>query len=250
MGRGLDIYSFGRRAVFKPHRGPCPAASRIAGVLPISVAIARGKHLFPFRTEQLSPSAPMVLGAHAPGRVGRRRSYPRQRAAPGGGSSRLRPGPGGSVERPGRRLGRAATRAAPQAPRRARATGSASQADLGVGRRVRRGPSAGSASAINPYSPRVAKSTSRSTPFSSRARRRLRRGRRRLVALDAFTRARLGSDPDGTRVLQPILHRPASPAASTEAVGRWEGRRELSDLATGAARRGGPPAWLGGLLGA
>jgi hypothetical protein len=35
--------------------------------------MARGKHLFPFRTEKLSPSAPMVLGARAPGRVGRRR---------------------------------------------------------------------------------------------------------------------------------------------------------------------------------
>src|SRR5215211_3257607 len=36
--------------------------------------MARGKHLFPFRTEQLSPSAPMVLGPQGPGRVGRRRS--------------------------------------------------------------------------------------------------------------------------------------------------------------------------------
>src|SRR5215217_4289008 len=40
----------------------------------VSVAMARGKHLFPFRTEQLSPSAPMVLGPQGPGRVGRRRS--------------------------------------------------------------------------------------------------------------------------------------------------------------------------------
>ena len=39
-----------------------------------SVVIARGPHLFPFRTEQLSPSAPMVLGPRGPGRVGRRRS--------------------------------------------------------------------------------------------------------------------------------------------------------------------------------
>src|SRR3954447_10455776 len=38
-----------------------------------SVAIARGKHLFPFRTEKLSLSAPMVLGLKGPGRVGRRR---------------------------------------------------------------------------------------------------------------------------------------------------------------------------------
>ncbi len=39
------------------------------------VATARGKHLFPFRTEQLSPSAPMVLGSQGPGRVGRRRFF-------------------------------------------------------------------------------------------------------------------------------------------------------------------------------
>src|SRR3954453_23518309 len=39
----------------------------------LSVVIARGIHLFPFRTEQLSPSAPMVLGPQGPGRVGRRR---------------------------------------------------------------------------------------------------------------------------------------------------------------------------------
>ena len=45
------------------------------------VVMARGKHLFPFRTEQLSPSAPMVLGPQGPGRVGRRRSESVQRAA-------------------------------------------------------------------------------------------------------------------------------------------------------------------------
>ena len=39
----------------------------------ISAVIASGVHLFPFRTEKLSPTAPMVLGAQAPGRVGRRR---------------------------------------------------------------------------------------------------------------------------------------------------------------------------------
>src|SRR5436190_23097871 len=37
------------------------------------VVIAAGAHLFPFRTEQLSPPAPMVLGGQPPGRVGRRR---------------------------------------------------------------------------------------------------------------------------------------------------------------------------------
>jgi hypothetical protein len=55
------------------------------------VALARGKHLFPFRTEQLSLSAPMVLGSQGPGRVGRRRFF-YQRAALRGGSSRWRSG--------------------------------------------------------------------------------------------------------------------------------------------------------------
>ena len=39
----------------------------------VSVAIALGSHLFPFRTQKLSPVAPMVLGTSVPGRVGRRR---------------------------------------------------------------------------------------------------------------------------------------------------------------------------------
>lgn len=49
------------------------------------VAMARGKHLFPFRTEQLSPSAPMVLGPQGPGRVGRRRFLQHKRTVPRGG---------------------------------------------------------------------------------------------------------------------------------------------------------------------
>src|SRR4051794_37123217 len=56
------------------------------------VVMARGKHLFPFRTEQLSPSAPMVLGPQGPGRVGRRR-FNQQRAAQTGGSFSLRSEP-------------------------------------------------------------------------------------------------------------------------------------------------------------
>ena len=89
MGRGLDgffirLYAVRRasgvvsrvprmgyvasRAVFKA-RGGALASHRFP------VALARGKHLFPFRTEQLSPSAPMVLGPQGPGRVGRRRFF-------------------------------------------------------------------------------------------------------------------------------------------------------------------------------
>src|SRR5215467_3292353 len=46
--------------------------------------IAKGRHLFPFRTEQLSLSAPMVLGGQPPGRVGRRRFFVVQPAPPSG----------------------------------------------------------------------------------------------------------------------------------------------------------------------
>jgi hypothetical protein len=53
-------------AVFKLHRG---------GLANFRWRIARGRHLFPFRTEQLSLSAPMVLGGQPPGRVGRRRFF-------------------------------------------------------------------------------------------------------------------------------------------------------------------------------
>src|SRR3954454_4586054 len=56
------------------------------GLAKFAVAIARGKHLFPFRTEQLSLSAPMVLGPQGPGRVGRRRFT--SRAVPSGAARR------------------------------------------------------------------------------------------------------------------------------------------------------------------
>ena len=51
------------------------------------VAMAEGIHLFPFRTEKLSPLAPMVLGGQPPGRVGSRRLSFDERAAVGGLSS-------------------------------------------------------------------------------------------------------------------------------------------------------------------
>ena len=37
----------------------------------IPVVMAKGSHLFPYRTQKLSLSAPMVLGWRRPGRVGR-----------------------------------------------------------------------------------------------------------------------------------------------------------------------------------
>src|SRR3954468_8560163 len=44
--------------------------------------IATGIHLFPFRTEKLSPLAPMVLGEQSPGRVGRRPFFRGPRKGP------------------------------------------------------------------------------------------------------------------------------------------------------------------------
>src|SRR5437764_5044967 len=70
MGRGLDGYLISvhwRCVVLK--------ARERRGLYRFPVAMARGKHLFPFRTEPLSPSAPMVLGSQGPGRVGRRRFF-------------------------------------------------------------------------------------------------------------------------------------------------------------------------------
>ncbi len=77
MGRGLDGYiSFALRRT-TPQALMwllCGFEGSGGGVLsPVPVAMARGKHLFPFRTEKLSLSAPMVLGSQGPGRVGRRR---------------------------------------------------------------------------------------------------------------------------------------------------------------------------------
>ena len=70
MGRGLDGYFDIRALALCGFEGPGGA-----GLDQFPVAMARGKHLFPFRTEPLSPSAPMVLGSQGPGRVGRRRFF-------------------------------------------------------------------------------------------------------------------------------------------------------------------------------
>ena len=78
MGRGLDGFIFRCQM-----RSLCSFQSSPGGGLSrFPVVMARGKHLFPFRTEQLSPSAPMVLGSQGPGRVGRRRFDYRLKAPP------------------------------------------------------------------------------------------------------------------------------------------------------------------------
>src|SRR5436190_14456775 len=80
MGRGLDGFFDTRFVTLCGFEGP--PGSLVSRQFP--VAMARGKHLFPFRTEQLSPSAPMVLGLHGPGRVGRRRFFFTSRPTRGG----------------------------------------------------------------------------------------------------------------------------------------------------------------------
>src|SRR5687768_16990333 len=86
MGRGLDGLISRFLEELCSFEGP-------PGLAQFPVAIAWGKHLFPFRTEQLSPTAPMVLGSQGPGRVGRRRFLLTSR--PLGGSSSLWVGVGG-----------------------------------------------------------------------------------------------------------------------------------------------------------
>ena len=76
MGRGLDgliSRSLASCAVLRDRAQARAVGPAGVGLEQFPVAIAWGKHLFPFRTEQLSPTAPMVLGSQGPGRVGRRR---------------------------------------------------------------------------------------------------------------------------------------------------------------------------------
>src|SRR5207248_9725901 len=57
--------------------------------------MAKGKHLVPFRTQKLSPSAPMVLPRRRGGRVGRCRDFSPKKPPSGGFLRR-----GGPVRRP------------------------------------------------------------------------------------------------------------------------------------------------------
>ena len=73
MGRGLDGFFLLLSGLVRFSSSTGAVSTRFGG------EIARGKHLFPFRTEPLSLSAPMVLGGQPPGRVGRRRSFRKSR---------------------------------------------------------------------------------------------------------------------------------------------------------------------------
>src|ERR1700744_3137817 len=71
MVRGLD----GCFLILLPHTWLVQFSSSTERLAKFRWCIAKGRHLFPFRTEQLSLSAPMVLGGQPPGRVGRRRFF-------------------------------------------------------------------------------------------------------------------------------------------------------------------------------
>ena len=91
MGRGLDGLISRFLEELCSFEGP-------PGLAQFPVAIAWGKHLFPFRTEQLSPSAPMVLVPYGAGRVGRRRFFLSEAALRGGFLCALRLFPGGRLK--------------------------------------------------------------------------------------------------------------------------------------------------------
>ena len=57
----------------KAKRGRGSSRSGTINRIQFPVVMARGSHLFPYRTQKLSLSALMVLGWKRPGRVGRRR---------------------------------------------------------------------------------------------------------------------------------------------------------------------------------
>ena len=80
MVRGLDGYFY-----LSTHTWPVQFSSSTERLAKFRWCIAKGRHLFPFRTEQLSLSAPMVLGGQPPGRVGRRRFFFAARALMGRG---------------------------------------------------------------------------------------------------------------------------------------------------------------------
>ena len=81
IGRGLDFDAKSERLIGKRLRkfrsknavqlSGCKG-KRTSSQFP--VMMAKGYHLFPYRTQKLRPSAPMVLGWTRPGRVGRCRN--------------------------------------------------------------------------------------------------------------------------------------------------------------------------------
>ena len=85
IGRGLDFDAKSERLIGKRLRkfrsknavqlSGCEG-KRTSSQFP--VMMAKGYHLFPYRTQKLSPSAPMVLGWTRPGRVGRCRNPNRE----------------------------------------------------------------------------------------------------------------------------------------------------------------------------
>ena len=78
IARGLDFELHLPLCSFQVRvRVPARRFGALCEARRFSAAIAEGSHLFPFRTEKLSPPAPMVLRGKPRGRVGRRRIFSR-----------------------------------------------------------------------------------------------------------------------------------------------------------------------------
>ena len=209
-----------------------------AGHSRVPVAMARGKHLFPFRTEQLSPSAPMVLGPQGPGRVGRRRftSTSRPRAA--------RPRCGAAPRRTGRRARRSRRPQAATPPQRRppmTTVQAAGRARTEPGRRAREGARSGRRCGWPSSSPgwscgleassRVAKATTR----SAARRRASRRGRE--PARGCGARGNMCSQGYGAPRTERRACPPAARARRPNRTGKPDPSRDAAtNLARGAAR--------------
>src|SRR5216683_2002290 len=77
---GHELLQERQRALVSPSAPPCPP-SRTVGTIDASVLGAVGSHLFPSRTQQLSPPAPKILGTSVPGKIGQGRDLKRLRRA-------------------------------------------------------------------------------------------------------------------------------------------------------------------------
>ena len=93
IGRGLDLKRIELRPKGKLETGytrckqsGCAVFRVRKNPIQFPVTMAKGIHLFPYRTQKLSLSAPMVLGWRRPGRVGRCRIPLKERPAREGGS--------------------------------------------------------------------------------------------------------------------------------------------------------------------
>src|SRR5437868_14607383 len=79
-GRSATSLLHARNALSERSASPCRSHHAL-GTIDASVLGAVGSHLFPSRTQQLSPPAPKILGTSVPGKIGQGRDLKRLRRA-------------------------------------------------------------------------------------------------------------------------------------------------------------------------